>query len=236
MQVLSAYLIESNDLTHDELSKLISDLSGVVLNWLAQKGVVEPSSASGEFNSRTEGAVGKFTRKVTTTEDGVLEEILLQEPSRTGQTFFTSIALISLPSRLVIYGTLTVRNARTVIAPILTDPRCPSVIRDILRLQSGWMFGGERLPDPVSHTVSGNEGARALANVLCKEDRALPIVVVSEIDGQTVWEGLAEKLAIDLAGLAKVYSVDEEASWTLTDEIGKILRVRCSSIILAETG
>lgn len=52
--------------------------------------------------------------------------------------------------------------------------------------------------------------------------RALPIIVVSQNEGETLWPRLAENLAYDLAGLVHVVAVDDEATWALTDALGKL--------------
>lgn len=46
-------------------------------------------------------------------------------------------------------------------------------------------------------------------------------MVVSENDEETLWPKLDGELAYDLAGLAHVVTIDDQASWVLTEEIGK---------------
>lgn len=71
--------------------------------------------------------------------------------------------------------------------------------------------------------MNGPEGGRTLAANIIDPNRTLPVVVISELEGEPVWSDLPEKLALDLAGLAFVARVDEETSWALTDQIGKTL-------------
>ena len=70
--------------------------------------------------------------------------------------------------------------------------------------------------------MTGDIGGRSLAAEIRDKNRVLPIAVVSEIEGEFLWPRLPHELAFDLAGLAKVVSVDDEATWALTDEVGKL--------------
>ncbi|MBK8767618.1 MAG: hypothetical protein IPM01_24590 [Burkholderiaceae bacterium] len=45
---------------------------------------------------------------------------------------------------------------------------------------------------------------------------------MSEIEGEQLWPDLAKELAFDLAGLAQVVTIDEDATWALSDEVGKL--------------
>jgi hypothetical protein len=51
-------------------------------------------------------------------------------------------------------------------------------------------------------------------------DRSVPLAVVSTMAGSVVLPGLDATVAYDLAGLANVVVVDEDASWALTDVLG----------------
>lgn len=60
--------------------------------------------------------------------------------------------------------------------------------------------------------VDGFDAGEALALEIQNEERAVPFVVVSRVLGTTALPKLDEKLAHDLAGVANVYSIDEDAS------------------------
>lgn len=68
--------------------------------------------------------------------------------------------------------------------------------------------------------VNGFEDGEGLAADIAHHERSIPVVVVSVDRGQLVLPQLDEKLAYDLAGLANVVRVDEDASWALTDILG----------------
>ncbi len=46
--------------------------------------------------------------------------------------------------------------------------------------------------------------------------------MASDLDDEELLPELCEKLAYELEGLAHVYSIDEEASWELSSELGKL--------------
>jgi hypothetical protein len=107
-------------------------------------------------------------------------------------------------------------------APVFTDPRCPIVVKRLLDMRSDWQFGGYTMLGSVAVSLAGTEGGMNLASMVRDPARTLPVVVVSEVEGEPIWDRLEDLLAADLAGLASVVRIDEEASWTLTDEFGKL--------------
>lgn len=223
MQILSAYQFEVAGLDAGESGALLNQIGGVVESWLRSKGATSTDVESGSFVSKTKGAPdGSFQRRVSRGTSGTLHEIHLQEPTFNGQTFITSISWLSSENKVSVYSTLTVMNSSASVAPIFTDPKCPSVVRNIISLRSDWSFGGYPLAPPTPSLLSGNEAGRKLADKILDPHRTLPVLVVSEIEDQPLWEGLEDSLAFDLSGLAQVVRIDELASWGLTDEIGKL--------------
>ncbi|WP_374354286.1 bZIP transcription factor [Thermomonas sp.] len=120
-----------------------------------------------------------------------------------------------------LHATLAVRNNISVIAPVATDPRCPTLIRSLLELYPDWTFGGNPIGTATARSITGSEDAEILLSELVSESRLRPIVVVSQNEDEFVWPRLPDELAYDLTGLASVVSVDDEASWALTEHLGK---------------
>lgn len=221
MQHISAYLLEARSLPINEAEKLKNDVTGVIFQWLSDKGVSDPTCNEGTFNSLTENGQGKFARERTVADGGDLEEIRLDEFSKAGQIFSTTLTVARSSSDVSVHVTLSVTNTVSLIAPVYIDPRCPAVVRQLLALDVGWSMNGNRIPIGKFTPLVGEDGARTLLDQLRSSKRRMPIVVVSKNDGEILWSKFDEALAYDLAGLAHVVTIDDEASWMLTDEVGK---------------
>jgi hypothetical protein len=223
MQLLSAYLLESPALSEADLATFATDVREHIADWLRNdKAVADPHAAVGDFHSRTRDGSGSFAREAVVLPKGTLEELRLEEFTRAGQIFTTYLATVAAGSRLRVYCTLNVTNAESVVAPLPLDPRCPAIVRTLLGRFGGWQLHGAPLPAATPARWVAECGGRALAAEIRRADRALPIVVVSEIEGEPLWPQLAEGIAFDLAGLASVVAVDEDASLALSDEVGKL--------------
>lgn len=221
MLTLAAYRVETPVLREEERRKCWSVLLEAVSKWLAQKGVIDAACEAGKFASETSGAQGDFTRSSISNAAGALFELVLTEPTKDGNTFITSVSVTDSERVVSVFLTLSAAISGKSIAPIAVYPRCPVLIREILTLRDDWLFGGSEVPSPRPISIVGEEAASKLVGYLMNESRTLPVTVVSDLDGEPVWENLPEKLAIDLAGLSPVIRIDSEASWALNDLIGK---------------
>jgi len=221
MQTLCSYLIESTALPPAEAHSRAVAVSGAVGEWLSQKGVKDPSQEMGTFRSLTDHSHGAYSRKVISGDKGSLEEVRLEELSKGRLTFTTTLYIVEADSRASVHATLSVKATTSVIAPVFTDPRCPSVIRKILGLYPDWMLGATAIGKGKALPIEGKDEAEILVAELRADNRTLPIVVVSTNEGQPVWPDLAKELAFDLTGLAIVITIDDEAAWTMTSELGK---------------
>lgn len=221
MHSLVAYLLESPTLATPELSVRLESIRQSVSDWLRDKGAADPSMNAGTFISLTGDGGGNFTRTTYTTAIGTLDRIKLDEPTRAGQNFSTVLAVTVSSNRITVHCSLSVSATASVVAPQPTDPRCPTVVRTLLEQSTDWHISGTLIGSPEPRKIIGNASGMALANTISDAKRSLPIVVVSEIEGQELWPNLASKVATDLAGLAHVVIVDGDASWGLSGELGK---------------
>lgn len=221
MQTLSAYLLDRPNLTLDRAAARATEVEAVVDTWLREKGAVGTSEDTGKFRSLTEGGEGLFRRRRYRGKTGVVEELRLEEPSGDGQRFTTTLYIAALTDRVTVYLTLDVVNVESIVAPAYTDPRCPAIVRRLLERFPDWELNGDAIGSPSPRMISGGEAAVALVATLTDPRRTLPLVVVSQVDGATVFPNLAFRLAYDLSGLAHVAEIDEAAAWHLTDEVGK---------------
>lgn len=222
MQTLSAYLLETPPLNDFELSVRLEAVRQSISKWLLDKGATNPSAISGEFESLTTEGSGSFERECHIVSSGTLDGVRLDEFTRAGQIFTTQIIATAFTGRVRVYCTLSVANAASVVAPLPIDPRCPSIIRTLLAQFLDWEFNGTPVAAPKPRRLTDKVGGIQLADEIRDATRNLPIVVVSEIEDEQLWPKLAEQLAFDLAGLAHVVVIDDSASWSLSDEIGKL--------------
>ncbi len=153
---------------------------------------------------------------------GRLESVRLEEFTRAGQIFTTQVTATASDDRLRIHCTLSAANAATVVAPMPVDPRCPSILRTVLSASDDWQLNGWPVAAGSSTPQNGKAGGIRVAGQIRDAARSLPLVVVSEIEGEQLWPDLAKELAFDLAGLAQVVTIDEDATWALSDEVGKL--------------
>jgi len=221
MLTVAAYRFETPALDEGDIDAAWDEVLQAVDKWLSDKGASHLNSKSGEFASKTSGAIGTFTKAEVSGTSGWLNDVMLREPTEQGHEFVTTVSLARTASQIFFYLTLAAEHTGASLAPVTIYPRCPALVRDMLGLREDWVFGGSEVPPPKPITLSGKEAAQTLAGYLMNPERTLPVTVVSELEGQTVWPDLSEKLAIDLAGLSAVVTIDGAASWQLNDSLGK---------------
>lgn len=221
MQKVAAYILErSDDLEWPEARKAEGDRLGTVVEaWLKSKG-----SASIGGTGTYEAVDGSHaTYRVTTAADGQRSWRMfeLSEVTPEGRRFVTTVSVTVGHNNVVVFVTMEVGSVATSITRIEVDPRCPRIVRDLLLQPGAWFHGASRLR--ILSQVNGFDAGESLALKIQNKDRTIPFVVVSRVHGSTALPNLDEKLANDLAGVANVFSVDEDASWALTDILRKPL-------------
>lgn len=221
MQKVAAYILErTEDLQWPDARKAEGDrLRAVIEAWLKSKGA---SSVDGTGTyAAVDGSDASY--QVTTVVDGERSWRMfeLSEVTPEGRKFVTSVSVTVGHKNVVVFVTMEVGSVATSITRIEVDPKCPKVVRDLLAQPGGWFHGASRLRG--LSQVDGFDTGEALALEIQNEERTIPFVVVSRVLGTTALPKLDEKLAHDLAGVANVYSIDEDASWALTDVLRKPL-------------
>ncbi|MGY2492645.1 hypothetical protein [Cupriavidus sp. CP313] len=222
MQALCNYSLVADELTADRVSELHSLAEHAIDDWLSGKGAKSPKEEKGSFVSRTPEGGGTFTRVALKSDTASLLEVHLEELAKGEYIFTTAVSLVKSDAKVLVYISQMVQNLSVHIAPIDTDARCPKIVRSLLALAPEWKLGGESVPSSAPISFMSEEDGQELAARITTSTRTFPIVVVSENEGEPVWQDIAESLAYDLAGLAHVVKVSEAASWSLTDGIGKI--------------
>jgi hypothetical protein len=216
MHSLANFRLDHSSSSNDQAAKRLEAASRIVETWLSGKGVPTPFADKGEFDSKTKGQRGRYMRNLIANDEGTIEETVLAEPAQTGHIFTTRIALVQCGRDTHVFCSLSIQASTTVVAPIQVFPRCPAVLKDIAKEVGGWRIGLDVVPTELQRT-----SAEELIVDILSFERCVPIVVVSEIEGDTIWPRLAEEVAFDLICLARVYRVSTEVSWALTERLGK---------------
>lgn len=218
MQKVAAYLMERRDETESPASRKseVDRVRSAITSWLKTKGVAE-LAASGSYLP-LDGSAGTYSVEEATNGDQSWWMVKLSEETSEGRKFVTSVSVTSVSGRISVFTTLETGWTGTLVAPVVVDPRCPRVVRDLLGLSGHWYHGPSRLRQLQS--VVGFENGETLAEEIQHADRVVPIVVVSQRKGKAALPGLESRLADDLAGLANVAVVNDEAAWALTDILG----------------
>ena len=218
MQKVGAYLLERRDHMEWPAPRATETkrLREEVTKWLVAKGA-NPSEPAGAFLPE-DGAEGTF--KIDEAIDGERNwwMVRLHEQTKDGRLFSTGVSITGAIDRVKIYVTLETGLTTTQIVPVSVDPRCPKIIRDVLRLPGLWYHGSSTLR-PLRDVRGFDDGA-ALAEEIAHADRAVPTIVISTNGGRVALPELDIKLAHDLAGLANLFVLDEDASWGLSDVLG----------------
>ena len=136
-----------------------------------------------------------------------------------GGDLLTTIRILDGPKRISFQCTLGVASDR--IAPPAISIRSPRFIREIIKLGHQWVVGNtqERVFDH-SFSVARHE-VDSLLELLLSADRKLPVVVVSELSGETLVGDLHERIGANVCGLAHTVRLSAEASWELTRRLGR---------------
>jgi len=222
MQTIASYLLSTPDLEPGEIEKRLSALHSLLEHWLSKKGADTPLENEGFFKSKTRtDDTGIYSISRHASVQDAVTEYTLEEKSRGGLDFITRLAVLKNANHVTLYATLTVSNPHDAVSQIYTDAKCPEVIRDAINLFSDWHYFGNTVDTSVT-SVTGREAVQTLVAWLRDGTRKLPIVVVSELDGEEIWPKITDQIAYDLAGAAQVYHIDEEASDELTSAVGKI--------------
>ena len=221
MQRVVAYRLERTDLQDDpeRRAAAFAAVVGELERWLDRKGADDSTSSRGTFTSLSNGAPGSFRWEREAANGVEFASVTLEEDADRGQRMQTSISVADYDGTVTVYSALSSGSGRSTVSlssPLL--PYCPKVIRGILKLTSEWRHGPTRIEG--LREARGAEMGAVVADQIRLATRTLPIVLISEDDGELLLGGLDSSLTKDLAGLASVWRVDEYAAWELTKQLG----------------
>ena len=219
MQRVAAYLLERlDDMERPEARAAEAKrLKAEVEGWLHSKGASNIGS-TGTYQPE-DGSAGTFTIQEAADGDRTWWMVDLQEDTADGRRFSVGVSITAGKDRVSVYVTLETGWTTTKVMPVSVDPRCPRIVRDLIRLPGRWFHGASLLSQLKS--VTGFDEGDTLVREIEYADRSVPIVTISKSDGELALPDLDQKLGYDLIGLANVYVLDEDASWALTDLLGR---------------
>lgn len=221
MQKVAAYLLERRDEMEWPEARMAEAerLKGEVEQWLLAKGAANVGS-EGTYRPE-DGSTGTFKVLEAAEGDRTWWMVDLQEDTVEGRRFSVAVSITAGRDRVSVYVTLETGWTSTGVMPVFVDPRCPRIVRDLLKLPGRWFHGDSLLRQLQS--VTGFEEGEALVHEIVHAQRSVPVLVISKQNGEVALPDLDSNLAYDLTGLANVYVLDDYASWALTDILGSRL-------------
>jgi hypothetical protein len=219
MKILSAYCLQA-ELGTEATADRAAYAENEICEWLYSKGAISPLQSEGKFNSLSRDGSGSYSINSTKSEIGTLMQTTLTENVNNGYVFVTNIYCASTKSDLTIYATLAIESDTGLVKPAFLYPKCPKVIRSLISNFNDWKYYGQPIPKHLAIIYHENEIAHLCAWIR-NNTRKLPILAVSADREEMIWHDIYVDLARDLAGIAYVVVLDEQASWALTDEFGK---------------
>ncbi len=221
MQTISTYLLERVGLSVEERAGRLQSVNSSFSDWLAQKGVTDPNTAAGEFESETPGGGGRYTREVVDVDGEYAEELILRERANESQEFVTRVCLIGSQDKVSVYASVSASNINTKISPRPTNGRCPAVLRDVIRRHGDWELNDAALPSGKPQHFYDTDGGIEVCRIILSGQRKFPLVLVSQQRGEFVWDALDRKIASDLVGLGYVSTINEEAAKEVSRRLGR---------------
>lgn len=212
MRTVAAYALE--DRSGSQLSR-VGEVTTTITEWLIEKGW------EGTFGQDFRSVQGHKARALMTevnTTSGQLHRYAIFE-ELTEAIFATEIAVASRDGDCSVFVQLRLAGTDPRVQPFRFDARRPKFLAKLLHGGLNWHLGETPLTDR-AYSFEGAADGRRIVEMIWHEERSVPAILVSLIQGSAVTPDFVAKLAGDLAGLAIVATVDEEASWAITKAKG----------------
>jgi len=218
MRKVAGYALISTKLTLDGASERYAKLCDSVQTWQRSKGEVQTVDETSRLALR-DGRIAELETLKATTQRGEMIELGLTEPTEVG-LFQTQVIVSRFEERVALYVELRASGGPYQVGPMRVDVRCPNLIHQVIDAGDDWYVGESLLMTRPMDFV-GSRGADEFVAIGWHPNRNLPIVAVSPYEGRMLTEAFAADLARDLAGIALVATLDDEASLRLTAVKGK---------------
>lgn len=217
MRRVGCFVAESELTAGESASDAVKQLLELVATWLKEKGLPEWKEGESSVEVRRGQFATASVKKIPADADE-LWVITFDEPVAS-RRFFSRVCIGSRKGQLHLFVEMRAGTEGYEISPTRFDVRTPRLLPQLLAVRR-WLVGMTMVtPRPIPRR--GEEAGRRLWEVIRHADRNLPVIAISRFEGGLLSDSLADELARDLAGLALVYDLDDEASWGLTRVAGK---------------
>lgn len=203
----------------------VNEIELAIVQWLKFKGASEHQAQAQEAKwTYPDGREADLRFESLALGARTLKTWTIREPVPTGR-FSTALTLGEQPGEVAVAVVLQAAGDGTALAPAEFDTHCPRVVREIIALPIEWRFGESDVTgEPLK--LRGLPGGSKLSELIGDPRRSLPIVVVSEQSslgphGLILYPNLDDRLAEELAPLARIIRADTQASWQLTKLRGR---------------
>ena len=223
MRQLATYCFSSSFAAFSNANNRYASTIAAIEEWLVKKGADRPLESEGFFQSKTKrDDTGIYSIVGHSSDEATLVDFSLDEKSQSGLDFRTELSVLQSELSVTVYCTLSVSSAEDAIADTYADARCPSVIRELLGAHQDWNYADNAIRSNVDDVNSPTEVGALVDRIRNPHLRKMPLVLVSEFDGEEAWPGIAEKLSKDLLGVAEVFRISEGSSRLLSQQLGKM--------------
>lgn len=211
---------------------LFGEVSACAMEWINAKGNLlrqEKDLQILDVGKGREAAVESIQYSVGA---GRSQKIVIREPMLNAPGFFqTTIHHARHGNQVDVVCVLEVDIPSVVLSPINPLVSLPKVIHEIVSLPANWEVAGFPI-SALPKEFFGDAGGKKLAAILEDSARTLPMIVVSLHVGREAVPRIAGFLSRDLCGLANVAVVDDDASWQLTQSLGRTYSCHSGAIRL----
>ncbi len=201
--------------TKSKGEEVIVEIEAIINQWKDQK----LSKIGDNVIIRRSGASAVFETLTDTIENWRRDNFTILEQVDGGE-LQTSVDVLAAADRTVFRCILSM-NSNIGIAPADVFLRAPRFVRKIVALKEPWMIrvSDERI---FAHSfLVDTDDISELEKLIFAPERRLPIVIVSELLGETLAGDLHERMGQDLCSIAHTVRLSQEASWELTHRRGR---------------
>jgi len=186
-----------------------------IVDWISSKGAEFISDNDGLFKSKTKRETGIFQIKKVKNKNGSVHEYYLEEKDKLKRIFSTKIFVSKTQRTIVIYVEISAFSNNKSIGPDRFQIFCPKIVGNIINKYDDILFKKEKI------SIFDNIDIDSISNFIFSEERELPLILVSEVNGEELFKNLCKNLSSRLIGLAHVFKINQNESWELTNKIGK---------------
>ncbi|WP_315718269.1 MULTISPECIES: hypothetical protein [unclassified Bradyrhizobium] len=188
----------------------------VIEDWTKQK---FEKKGDGTTIIRRSGLAALFERRDERLDNIAQTTFFMLEPVPDGQLQIQA-RILTNPHQIRFQCSLALGSDAGLQSPQV-DIRSPRFVREIIDLNLGWRLGdeGERIFSKCFNV--GEKEIDELESLMTSPLRRLPLILISDLQGEPLAGDIHQRIAADICGLAHTCRLDRKASWELTARLGK---------------